>query len=105
MPKLKSLLASGVSSVCRVTGPPVNKGAFTGWAGISEGLCTFIGAFSFQVIVPSSFLVGVYLYLNVLVTGRVGMVRSACFSSLRGRRASAHRGHHRSPPWRARPWP
>jgi len=27
---LKSLLASGVSSVCRVTGPPVNKGAFTG---------------------------------------------------------------------------
>src|SRR5215467_1132221 len=42
MPRLKLLLASGVSSVCRVTGPPVNSGALTGCDGIWSGFITFI---------------------------------------------------------------
>jgi hypothetical protein len=49
--RLKLLLISGVSSVCRVTGPPVNKGVFAGSAGIASGLSTFIGASSFQCVV------------------------------------------------------
>jgi hypothetical protein len=49
--RLKLLLISGVSSVCRVTGPPVNKGLFAGSAGIASGLSTFIRASSFQSLV------------------------------------------------------
>src|SRR5215510_5747792 len=48
-PRLKLLLISGVSSGCRVTAPPVNKGLLADSAGISLGLSTFaIGAFSLQ---------------------------------------------------------
>ena len=54
--RLKLLLISGVSSVCRVTGPPVNKGLFAGSAGIASGFSTFIRTSSFQ-----------YLVLHVLV--------------------------------------
>src|SRR6266850_1152501 len=49
--RLKLLLISGVSSVCRVTGPPVNKGLFAGSAGIASGLSTFIRTSSFQSLV------------------------------------------------------
>src|SRR5215472_9924408 len=48
--RLKLLLISGVSSVCRVTGPPVNRGLFAGSAGIASVLSTFIGASSFRSI-------------------------------------------------------
>src|SRR4029453_18445725 len=48
--RLKLLLISGVSSVCRVTGPPVNKGLFAGSAGIASVLSTFIGTSSFQCL-------------------------------------------------------
>src|SRR5262249_53895376 len=50
-PRLKLLLISGVSSGCRVTAPPVNKGLLADSAGISLGLSTFaIGASSFQCL-------------------------------------------------------
>jgi hypothetical protein len=51
MARLKLLLISGVSSVCRVTGPPVNKGLFAGSAGIASGLRTFSRTSSFQTLV------------------------------------------------------
>src|SRR5215831_10565663 len=50
MARLKSLLISDVSSVCRVTGPPVNRGVFTGSAGIASGLSTFIRVASFRIL-------------------------------------------------------
>src|SRR2546428_6249870 len=49
--RLKLLLISGVSSVCRVTGPHVNKGLFAGSAGIASVLSTFIRTSSFQSLV------------------------------------------------------
>src|SRR5882724_2073660 len=76
MPRLKLLLTSGCSSVCRVTGPPVNKGAFTGTAGISAGLCTFMVASSLQAMVLSPFPGEVYSHPGIPATQHLAHVES-----------------------------
>ena len=48
--KLKLLLISGVSSVCRVTGPPVNIGLFAAPAGSRGTLSTFTRTSSFPAL-------------------------------------------------------
>src|SRR5262245_39837820 len=75
MPRLKSWLISGVSSVWRVTSPPVNRGVCTSCAGISLGLSTFMMDISFASMVLAPSPGEVYRHPHGRARGLVGCPR------------------------------